>query len=145
MLVVTVAFALPVSATAAADEARSLTHAQLVERAFRICAAASNGIARVRPALAFDGAARATRGVLVHLRFAARRLDALRPGVEDAAPLRRYVRLLRREIAALERAERAARRGDRRSFRAAFLDAGATSLEARAVATGLGFVVCSTL
>lgn len=143
-LALTVGLALPVTAPRAAGETR-LTHAQLVERAFGICAAASNGIARVRPALSFDGAARATRGVLVHLRYVANRLNALHPSGEDAARLRRYVWLLRREVAALERAERAARRDDRRSFRAAFLDAGATSLKARAVAMRLGLEVCSTI
>jgi hypothetical protein len=50
-----------------------------VDRAFTICAAASNGIARVRPALTFAGAADATAGVLVHLERAVARLAALQP------------------------------------------------------------------
>lgn len=55
------------SASTASAAETTLTHARLVDRAFTICAAASNGIARVRPALTFAGAADATAGVLVHL------------------------------------------------------------------------------
>lgn len=128
-----------------AGATEALTHDQLVDRAFTICASASDGIARVRPALTFARSADALAGVLVHLRRATSRLAALHASAVDAARLDRYVRLMRRQIAALERAERAARRGDRPTFRAAYLDAGAVSLQARTVATRLDLDVCSTL
>lgn len=143
--VVVLALALGASSASAARATEALTHGQLVDRAFTICAAASNGIARVPPALSFARSADALSGVLVHLRRATARLAALRPGPADAPRLERYVRLMRSEIAALQRAERAARRGDRTTFRAAYLDAAAVSLRARAAANRLGLEVCGTL
>lgn len=143
--VIVVALALGASPASPAGATETLTHAQLVDRAYAICASASNGIVRVRPALTFARSADALTEVLVHLRRATSRLDALRPGPADAGRLDRYVLLMRRQIAALQRAERAARRGDRPTFRAAYLEAGAVSLQARAVATRLGLDVCSTL
>jgi hypothetical protein len=143
LIVLVLALGAPPTASAASTE--TLTHDQLVDRAYAICASASNGIARVPPALTFARSAEALAGVLVHLRRATSRLAALRPSVVDADRLDRYVRLMRRQIAAMRRAERAARRGDRPAFRAAYLDAGGVSLQARAVATRLGLDVCSTL
>lgn len=142
---IVLALALGASPARPADATEVLTHDQLVDRAFAICASASNGIARVPPALTFARSADALTGVLVHLRRATSRLAALRPSAADEPRLDRYVRLMRRQIAALQRAERAARRGDRPTFRAAYLDAGALSLQARTVATRLGLAVCSTL
>lgn len=142
---IVLALALGASPARPAGATEALTHDQLVARAYAICASASDGIARVRPALTFARSAAALTQVLVHLRRATSRLDALRPGAADADRLDRYVRLMRRQIAALRRAERAARRGDRATFRAAYLDAGGLSLQARTVARRLGLDVCSTL
>jgi hypothetical protein len=146
-VVVALALALALGASHAspAVAAETLTHGQLVDRAFAICASASDGIARVRPALTFAQSADALADVLVHLRRATATLAGLRPNASDAPRLDRYVRLMRRQITALQRAQRAAGRGDRPAFRAAYLDAGAVSLQARRAATRLGLTVCSTL
>lgn len=144
-LVAVVGLALGAVPASAAGTAETLSHDELVARAFTICASASNGIARVSPALSFARSADALAEVLVHLRRATTRLAALRPGAADAPLLTRYLGLMRRQIGALRRAERAARRGDRTAFRAAYLDAGGISLRARAAASRLGLEVCSTL
>lgn len=143
MLVVALTLVVCVAGSASAKE--PLTRAQLVDRAFTICARASNGIARVRPARTLADSADATAAVLVHLRGAVRLLGRLRAAPSDAPLLRRYVTLLRMQIIAMEHAERAARRKDRSSFRAAYLDAGGISLRARSAANQLGLVVCGTL
>ncbi|MGL6278457.1 MAG: hypothetical protein ACRC50_02740 [Gaiella sp.] len=123
----------------------TLSHAELVQRARVICARASNGIARVRPALSLSGAAAPLTQVTAHLRRAVRELARLELAGRDALRMRRYLRLMRSELRALAAAERAARRGDRTEFREAFLVAGGVSLQARAVADRLGLAVCSTL
>lgn len=135
--------------TVVADQASArespLTRAQLTARAFTICAQASNGIARVRPAFTLADSADATAAVLVHLRRASRLLGRLPASPADAPLLRRYVRLLNRQISAMQRAERAARRKDRSGFRSAYLTAGGISLQARRAADQLGLSVCGTL
>lgn len=137
-----------IAALAAADASArtsTLSHEQLVAQAFRICASASNGIAKVRPAFSLADSARATATVVAQLDRMTDRLGALRPAPADARPFRRYVSLMRRELAALRRAQRAAVRGDRAGFSAAYLDAGAISLQARTLAGSLGLEVCSTV
>jgi 23S rRNA C2498 (ribose-2'-O)-methylase RlmM len=130
--------------TAAAAEPR-LTHEQLVDRAFTICARASGGIARVRPALSFAASADAIARVLRHMRRAVARLDDLRVSTADTPGLQRYVSLMRQQVATLARAQRSAGRADRQAFRTALLEAGGISLRARAAAHQLGLSVCSTI
>ncbi len=148
--VTTVATVVVLACTAGAEAATGaerspVSHGQLVERAFSICATASNRIRVIRPATTLRHSAATTAAVIGHLRRVIVKLGALEPPAADRAPLRRYLSLLRQEVAALGRARDAARRGNGDAFSTAYQDAAGVSLQARAIANRLELAVCSTL
>ncbi len=135
-----------VEAEAAKPTGRSpVSHRELVERAFAVCATASNRIGAIRPATTLRASAATTAAVIVHLQRVITKLDALYPPPVDRQPLRRYVSLLEQEVAFLVRGKDAARRRDRAAFADAYQDAAGVSLRARSIADRLGLAVCGTL